>query len=188
MPYYSSGFKFDQGSLGRNLALLDDRVRDFVDRDIDEHTVKGEAALKTRAPWTDNTGHARRTLWAENDKGQRRYSITMGHGAEYGIYLERSNDGRFQVVMPVLLDTARSFMRSLEHMFAQLETHAPIGPAIAPGSGTRPGTSQRARDRLRLTEDRRGRIQGRNVKGQFASIKKFVSTSITKRSKKTRRG
>jgi hypothetical protein len=187
MPYQSS-FKFDQGSLGRNLDVFDQHVHDFLDRDIDAHAARGEADMKMKAPWTDDTGHARATLWADTHKSHNRYSIEMGHGAEYGIYLEKSNNGRFQIVMPTLLATARSFMLSLEHMFAQMETKAPIGTAIAPGIGTRPGTSQDAGDRIRLSIDKRGRVSGRDVKGRFVSVRKFVTSNVTKRTKRTRRG
>jgi hypothetical protein len=185
---FNRSFDFDQGSLGRNLATFDDKVHDFISRDIDVHTAKGELELKTKAPWTDDTGHARETLWADNDKSNNRYSIHMGHGAEYGVYLEKSNGGRFQVIMPVLLATARSFMSSLEHMFAQMETHAPIGTAISPSIGTRPGTSQDAGDRIHITVDKRGRASGRNAKGRFVSLKNFIKSNATKATKRTRKG
>ena len=143
---YKQGFDFDQGSLGRNLATFDAKVAEFIDKDIEVHTAQGERALHTNAPWRDRTGHARQTLWADNEKTQDGYRIEMGHGAEYGVYLEESNNGRFQIIMPTLLETARSFMRSLDRMFLQLETHAPVSPLIAPGVSTRPGTSQGARE------------------------------------------
>lgn len=164
MADYNRSFDFDQGSLGRNLALLPDRIQDFIDRDIDIHAAEGEKTMKTDAPWKNRTWHARNTLWADTNKTPERKTITMGHGAEYGVYLEESNSGRFQIVMPTLVATARSFMRSLEHMFAQLETHAPISPAITPGVGTRPGTSQNTRHRLtgeKLTPSTQERVGGR---------------------------
>ncbi len=195
---YAKNFDFDGGSLMRNLATFEEKAQDFLDADIDVHAVEGEVALKTRAPWRDRTTNARRGLWArsENMKRNGRYSISMGHTEEYGIYLEESNDGRFQVVMPVLLATARSFMRSLEHMFAQMQTHTPAGVAI-PGGGARQGTSQGVKERttgadskpdVRVGFDKRGRAFARNAQGRFVSLKAKVAKEVTKRTKRTRRG
>lgn len=208
MPEFSRGFNFDAGSLGRNLATLDQDVHDFLRRDLEEHAAAGEAAMKINAPWRNRTGHARATLWSEPHSSDNKFSIRMGHGAEYGVYLENSNEGRFQIIMPTLLETARSFMRSLEHMFAQMETHAPIGTAIS-GKGVRQGTSQSAVDRTRpalniRTERGRFADQGkgysraavaakradakkiaRNAARRAAyAAKKIVGTATTKRTRK----
>jgi hypothetical protein len=175
MPY-SQGFDFDEGSLGRNLEVFDRKVRSFLDRDIDEHTHQGELALKSKAPWRDDTGYARSGLWADNEKFNNSYTIAMGHTAEYGVYLEESNGGRFQIIMPVLVETARSFMRSLEGMFLQLETHTPVTPFISPGVSTRPGTSQGAREHAFGAETRpEAGVTHRDRAGQFADQGKGYS-------------
>lgn len=132
--YYHRNFDFDSGSLGRNLATLDHKINRDIDR-IQEQVVDiGEVNLRVNAPWKDDTGNARRGLWAVGNKlpnGTRR--ISMGHAVEYGVYLEESNGGRFAVVMDTMLKTGQQFMRSLEHLFAQLDNPAPV---IAPsGSG-----------------------------------------------------
>jgi hypothetical protein len=138
--------------------------------------------MKIKAPWKDRTGNARRGLWAENEKSPSRLSMTLGHSVEYGVYLEESNGGKFQILMPTLVATARSFMQSLEHMFAQMETHTVVTPFISPGVGTRPGTSQGARERafgaetrpsvsvggIRHTVDKLGRASLRQA-GRFIS-------------------
>lgn len=197
MVDYNKSFDFDQGSLGRNLATFDTKVKDFLDADIEVHTVQGEAAMKAKAPWTDRSTHARRGLWASNTKSDNLYRISMGHTAEYGVYLEESNDGRFQIVMPILLATARSFMRSLEQAFLQMQTKTPVSPVISPGSGTRPGTSQGAKEHLtgadskpdvRVSFDKRGRAFAKDARGRFVSLKAKVSKEVTKRTKRTRRG
>lgn len=184
MPPYSKGFNFDQGSLGRNLATLDTRMRDLVSRDLDAHTVKAELTMKEKAPWHDNTGAAREGLWADNQKHDDHFSITLGHTAEYGVYLEKRWGGKFQIIAPVLLDTARSFMRSLEHAFAQLETHtSPAVQITAPGVGTRPGTSQGGTERAQ-----RSRSRAEHAARQAVSVGRRIFGGISKRTKRTRRG
>ena len=57
----------------------------------------------------------------------------------------------------------KSFMRSMERLFAQIQVNAPPTSAIAPEiSGTRPNTT-------RQTTDRRGQTRWRNDRGQFIS-------------------
>ena len=172
MANFNRSFNFDPGSLGRNLATFDEKVHRYMNRSLDAATFKGELAMKARAPWTDDTGHARSSLWADNRKSNNRLSIIMGHGAEYGIYLEKSNDGKFQIIMPILLETARAYMRSLEQMFAQLNNPVPL-VAITTGAGVRQGTSQHTIRKTRaIVRDERGR---------------FVGQGGTKRTSRTRR-
>lgn len=192
---YQQGFSFDQGSLGRNLAVFDEECRGFLALDLKVHEQRAEETMKVRAPWKDDTGFARQTLWADSDVHEDRMTLVMGHGAEYGIYLEESNEGRFQIIMPTLLATARSFMRSLERMFLQMQTKTPVSPAISPGVGTRPGTSQGVKERflgadskpnvsrrseVKQTIDRLGRVA-------FRHVGKFISKSEAKRLQKNER-
>lgn len=202
MVSYSRNFSFDPGSLGRNLATIDHKIDRSIDRVQEICVTEGEADLKTRAPWKDETGRARAALWADGDKtstGKRR--ITMGHGVDYGIYLERSNEGRFQVIMPVLVDTARKFMRSMEHLFAELDSPVPVTALAAPGGGGRRGTSQtpvvrttggqfadqgkgysKAAKEAKAAEKKR---LARNATRRAAYAAKKSGTAVTKR---TRRG
>lgn len=191
MAYYRD-FDFDSSNLSKNLELLDKNVRDFLDQDIDEHTVRGEASMKVNAPWHNRTWQARRGLWADNTKRDDSYTIFMGHTVEYGQYLEAS---QYEIVAPTLLETGRSFMRSIEDMLGQIQVHKP--PTVTIGAGARQGSSRSTSDRAHQAEgytrpnigiDKRGRVFAKGAKGRFVSIKKKVSGEITKRTKKTRRG
>jgi len=202
MASFTRSFDFNPGTLGYNLAILDEKVNRAIDGVQEVCVAEGEAELKTRAPWTDDTGNARRFLWAIGDKTTRgNRKITMGHGVNYGVYLEKSNQGRFQVIMPVLLDTGRKFMRSLEHLFATLDSPVPISALVAPGGGGRRGTSQtpivrttggqfadqgkgysRAAKQAKAAEKKR---LARNATRRAAYALKKSGTTVTKR---TRRG
>lgn len=172
---YTKSFDFDQGSLGRNLATFDEELRLFLDRDLKEHRIRGEATLKVKAPWRDRTGHARRGLWADSRSDHNSLTLDMGHTAEYGPYLEESNNGKFQVIMPVLLATARSFMRSLERAFLQMQTHTGAAVAIIePGISTRPGTSQGLKERA-TGADSKPNVSIRGEKGRFVDQGKGYS-------------
>jgi len=192
MANFKQGFSFDQGSLGRNLALMDHRMQDAMDTVIREHAYQGEEVMKVKAPWTDNTGMARQTLWADADTSRDdQKSITMGHGVRYGIFLEKSNGGRFQIVIPVVVETTRAIMRSFEHLFAQLETHTtPAVTAISPSIGTRPGTSQGATEHFQHAkgEAKKHARRFEAVAKQAFGVGRRAFSGITKRTKRTRRG
>jgi hypothetical protein len=62
-----------------------------------------EAHMKHNAPWTDRTTNARNGLKAEAVKfSDRLFGIILSHGVSYGIYLEKSNDGDYAIVIPTL--------------------------------------------------------------------------------------
>lgn len=202
MASYTRNFDFNPGDLGRNLATIDHKIDRSLDRVQEIIVTQGEADLKAEAPWTDDSGDARRGLWAKGSKlsnGTRR--ITMGHSVDYGIYLEKSNSGRFQVIMPVLLDTGRRFMRSLEHLFAQLDSPVPVTALVAPSGGVRQGTSQTPV--VRMTGGQfadQGKGYSKAAKAAKAAEKKRIARNIVRRAayaakksgtaatKRTRRG
>lgn len=66
-------------------ALLADSLRKSADATV--------AYAKAQAPWTDRTGAARRGLWSEISVGNRGVILTVGHGVEYGKYLEAKGYG-----------------------------------------------------------------------------------------------
>lgn len=192
MVSYTRGFDFDMGSLGRNLATIDEDISRFIQSAKEESATRGESDLKAEAPWTEtglknrwgrtSTGKARDGLWAESYGDAHNGGIRMGHTAEYGIYLEDYMGKRFQVVMPVLVRTGRAFMRSLEDMFAQLHGRIAVTPIITPGGGA-PSTG--------VTEAyRRPREYFRDARGRFVSARTSAISkvkSVTKRTRRTRR-
>jgi hypothetical protein len=202
MADFSRNIHFDSGSLGRNLATLDYKIDRAIDSVQEVVVIKGEAALKDEAPWTDDTGVARSSLWADGSKmpnGTRK--IAMGHGVDYGIYLEKSNHGRFQAIMPQILKTGREFMRSLEHLFATLDSPVAPGALVAPGGGIRRGTSQtplvratggkfadQGKGYSKQTKAEKAAARKKaaiNARRRAAYAAKKVGTAVTKR---TRRG
>lgn len=63
-----------------------------------EGAKKFENYAKQNRPWTDRTGQARQRLtgWVETMKDRTR--IHIGHGVNYGIYLELANQKRFAIL------------------------------------------------------------------------------------------
>lgn len=61
-----------------------------------------EAWMKQNALWTDRTGNARQTLWAEAFDFIDVIVLAFGHGASYGTFLELANQGRYAIITPAL--------------------------------------------------------------------------------------
>lgn len=61
-----------------------------------------ETWMKQNAPWTDQTGNARQTLWSEVFALADVIVLVFGHGMDYGTFLELSNQGRNAVITPAL--------------------------------------------------------------------------------------
>jgi hypothetical protein len=194
MPtHFTESFSFNEGDLGRNLATLDDRIHRFIKADLDVAAGRGETIMKTTHPWRNRTGNAEAGLWADaEDDGRGRYQLYMGHGVEYGIYLEKSNGGRFQIVMPTLVETARAFMESLTQMLEHLDSPGVVEVA-SPGVGFERGTSQgaiehgqhvRGAAEKAFKKVNKLKLYFRDAKGRFISTKTTAKTAVTKRTRR----
>jgi hypothetical protein len=85
--------------------------------------------MKTSAPWTDNTGAARSGLFAVvsdraiedgNITGQQEVGLTLGHGVDYGLWLEVRRDfhGRYAIVIPTLQNRAGDILEMLRQVWS----------------------------------------------------------------------
>ena len=61
-----------------------------------------EQYAKANAPWEDRTGMARMSLSGKMSGARGDYAATLSHGVPYGVYLERSNTGRFAILRPTV--------------------------------------------------------------------------------------
>lgn len=61
-----------------------------------------ETWMKQNAVWTDRTGNARQTLWAETFDFMDVIVLAFGHGVSYGTFLELAHQGRYAIITPAL--------------------------------------------------------------------------------------
>lgn len=113
-------FKFDDGELARNVASLEAKIQSAVDVMVDYHALKGQAYLKTDAPWNDQTGAARTGLHTVSFRGGNKHTIVFAHAVNYGIWLEVKFSGRDEVIMPTVRKTGRELMASLNGIMERL--------------------------------------------------------------------
>ena len=103
------------GVAWQGLSDIDDNVYEYVDDLLNRVRINAEELvdeivqyMQSHAPWSDQTGNARRGLQGQvvwHD--ETHFTIMLGHGAdiEYGIWLEVKDGGKFAIVAP----TARLF-------------------------------------------------------------------------------
>lgn len=117
----TNNFRFDSGELRRGISRLEPELHAAVSTIVDFHALVGMAQMKEEAPWTDDTGAARAGLHSYTvHEPPRRHTIVLSHAVNYGIWLEVKNSGRYEIIMPTLLDTGRDLMRSLDHLMRDL--------------------------------------------------------------------
>lgn len=59
-----------------------------------------EKYMKDNAPWKDRTGTARQKLHASLIVSDKKMTIQLGHGVEYGVYLEYAHGGKYAILRP----------------------------------------------------------------------------------------
>ena len=61
-----------------------------------------ESEMKASAKWSDRTGDARAGLYAETQSNDGVVTLELGHGVDYGFWLEVIQNGRFAIIGPTL--------------------------------------------------------------------------------------
>jgi hypothetical protein len=81
-----------------------------------------ERYAKVNAPWTDRTGNARAQLAAEATKlSVNRFGIVLSQGVDYGIYLEKSNDENYAIILPTIRVMAPKVIRFCTKLMDRLD-------------------------------------------------------------------
>lgn len=73
-----------------------------------------EGSAKQNAPWTDRTGNARQGLATKVIHSADGVDIILHHSVEYGIYLEVCNGGRYQIIIPTIIEYGPLFFSLLK--------------------------------------------------------------------------
>lgn len=101
---------FEAGSAAEfTLALkrgLASKTQDFAKR-VQEYA-------QANATWEDRTGDARRGLKAQGEQRLVRYTITLYHTVDYGIWLEVRWSGKYAIILPTIQAMGPELMRELE--------------------------------------------------------------------------
>jgi hypothetical protein len=114
-----SGFTFNSASLLGGLEEMS-RKQTAVFVKVQTEATKLEDYAKQKAPWTDRTGQARRSLNASVSAINNGFRITLSHGVDYGIWLELAHEKRFAIVMPAIKAKGPQIIQSFEGFLNKL--------------------------------------------------------------------
>jgi hypothetical protein len=105
-------FVFD--SLTPSLQKLLPRVDAAVDIVFDRYESIAETAMRSNAPWNDNTGNARAGLFATHDREPMvRHQLTLYHTMPYGYWLEVRWSGKYAIIGPTMVDLSTALAADL---------------------------------------------------------------------------
>lgn len=113
--------KFDASKLLSNLESAETKSQVAVKMFAQEGAKKFENYAKANKPWTDRTGHARQRLvgWVEVLKNKVR--IHIGHGVDYGVYLELCNERRYAILQPTVNAVSKEVLEGYEELMRYMK-------------------------------------------------------------------
>lgn len=76
-----------------------------------------ERYMKENAPWRDRTGTARQNLHASLIVSNEKMTITLGHGVEYGVYLEYAHGGKYAILRPTADVFREKIIKDIKSIF-----------------------------------------------------------------------
>ena len=113
-------FYFDLEDLSKGIIAFDKKADMAVKMYANVKAKDLESYSKDKAPWTDRTGTARKTLNGSVSKIENGYRITLSHGVDYGMWLELAHEKRFAIVRPALELKAPEIFEGFSGLLAKM--------------------------------------------------------------------
>lgn len=108
--------KFDASKLLSNLESAETKSQVAVKMFAQEGAKKFENYAKANKPWTDRTGHARQRLAGWVEVLTNKVRIHIGHGVDYGVYLELCNERRYAILQPTVNAVSKEVLEGYEEL------------------------------------------------------------------------
>lgn len=106
----------------REMQAALDRYGDKVIAAVEQVAIYLEPVLegyaKENARWTDQTGNARQSLHTWHEVANDIVTLYIGHGVEYGIWLEVRWAGRYSIIWPTIEAHLNPIYELLQGIFA----------------------------------------------------------------------
>jgi hypothetical protein len=99
--------------LAENVDELVDVLQSRIGQALADIGVNAEATMKSQRPWRDITGNARRGLRVRVKQTSPGFIMYFIHSAEYGVYLELKNNGRYAILFPTMRTTVEEIKAAL---------------------------------------------------------------------------
>lgn len=113
--------KFDAKQLLENLENAQTKSEIAIHMYAQEGAKKFENYAKTHRPWTDRTGHAKQRLVGWVETLPNRVRIIIGHGVNYGVFLELCHEKRFAILQPTVNALSREIVQSYKRLIGRMK-------------------------------------------------------------------
>lgn len=115
------GIRFDAAKLFGNLASAETKTQTAIRMYATEGAKKMQNYAKQNRPWTDRTGQARQRLigWVETFSTKTR--IHIGHGVNYGIYLELSHEKKYAILQPTVNAVSPEILQGFKRLIGHFK-------------------------------------------------------------------
>lgn len=113
--------KFDATDLLNRLESAETKSQIAIKMYAQEGAKKFENYAKSHRPWTDRTGHARQRLvgWVETLSDKVR--IYIGHGVNYGVYLELAHEKKYAILQPTVNAMSKEVLQGYSKLMRYLK-------------------------------------------------------------------
>lgn len=99
---YESNKAYKINTLSRGMASFVFKTNDAIIEKTKDFAADLVQYAQNNAPWEDRTGAARSGLNSEVEYGDDEFTISLGHGVDYGIWLEIRWGGRYAIIIPTI--------------------------------------------------------------------------------------
>ena len=108
--------RVDSKQLLKRLENAETKSQVEIKMFVQEGAKKFENYAKLNRPWTDRTGHARQRLvgWVEMFSDKVR--IHIGHGVDYGVYLELAHEKRYAILQPTVNALSKEVLEGFKEL------------------------------------------------------------------------
>lgn len=111
-----AGIKIDASKLLANLENAETKSQVAIRMFAQEGAKKFENYAKKNRPWTDRTGHARQRLTGWVEVLTNKVRIYIGHGVDYGIYLELCHEKRYAILQPTVNALSKEVLKGYKEL------------------------------------------------------------------------
>jgi hypothetical protein len=116
----NTNVRWEDRAIVNQLKTFDLRIDRALTAAMAYHATRAVAYAKQNAPWTDRTSNARNALYARAERARPIYRIIVGHGMDYGIWLEVRWSGRYSIIRPTVDAEAPAVMKTVGMLYSSM--------------------------------------------------------------------
>lgn len=106
----SRGFTINSSRVRANLGAFGLNTIKVARAGMSVKVANDQNRARANRKWTDRTGHARTSITGSVDNDETTIRGALAIGADYGIFLEKANGGKYAIVWPTVLENQRELL------------------------------------------------------------------------------